>query len=542
MEKWMKRLAVVLLASLLAMPAVGFAADAKQGGEMTVTFKDDVATLDPAIGYDWQNWSMIKSLYDGLMDYAPGTYNLQPGLAESYEVAPDGLAYTFNLRDGVAFHNGRAMTAADVKYSLERTINPKTQSPGQGFFSSIKGFDAVASGEKTDLEGVIAVDPKTVRIELSNPDATFLHLMALNFSFVVPKEAVEEYGADFGKHPVGTGAYKLAAWNLGQNLIFERNKDYYRSGVSKLDKITFEIGQEPTVALLRLQRGEVDVLGDGVPPARYIKMKGDPQYKDNFMEGPQLQTSYITMNVKMKPFDNVKVRQAVNMAVFKERICKIINNRAVPADQPLPPAMPGYAEDYEGYSLDRAKAKTLLAEAGYPDGFTTELYAISTDPNPRIAQAIQQDLSAVGIKANLKTLAASTVIAAGGEPDQAPMLWSGGLAWLADFPDPSNFYGPILGCGGAVKGGWNWAWYCNEAIDAKAQKADAMSDPALSDQRIDLWRDIFIQIMEDAPWVPVFNELRNTMRSDRIGGPEAFFVDPVFRPCNYRYVFAKDAQ
>ncbi len=542
MGKAVKLLAMVLILSIMAISGAAVADDIKQGGVMTVTFKDGVATLDPAIGYDWQNWSMIKSIFDGLMDYEPGTYKLRPGLAQSYEVSEDGLVYTFTLRDGIKFHNGRPMTATDVKYSLERTINPETQSPGQGFYSSVKGFDAVASGEKTDLAGVTAVDPKTVRIELKNPDATFLHLVALNFSFVVPKEAVEEHGADFGKHPVGTGAYKLAEWNLGQNLIFERNKDYYRAGVPKLDKITFQIGQEPNVALLRLQRGEVDVLGDGVPPARYIKMKSDPRYKENFMEGPQLQTSYLTMNVRMEPFDNPNVRKAVNMAIFKERICQIINNRAVSTDQPLPPAMPGYAEDYKGYSLNRAKAKDLLAEAGYPDGFTTELYAINTDPNPRIAQAMQQDLAGIGIKAELKTLASSTVIAAGGEPDQAPMLWSGGLAWLADYPDPSNFYGPILGCGGAVKGGWNWAWYCNEKIEEKAGKADAMSDPAMAQKRIDMWREIFIEIMEDAPWVPVFNELRNTMRSDRIGGPKELFVDPVFRPCNYRYVYAKDVQ
>ncbi len=216
------------------------------------------------------------------------------------------------------------------------------------------------------------------------------------------------------------------------------------------------------MALLRLQRGEVDILGDGIPPARFLQVKNDPKNADLIIEGGQLHTGYVSMNVRIKPFDNKKVRQAVNMAINKQRVCKIINNRAVPANQPLPPAMPGYDKKYKGYAFDPAKAKALMAEAGLPDGFTTELYANNTDPNPRIAQAIQQDLAEIGIKAEIKTLAQSTVIAAGGEEDQAPMIWSGGMAWIADFPDPSNFYGPILGCGGAVKGGWNWAWYCNE--------------------------------------------------------------------------------
>ena len=148
-------------------------------------------------------------------------------------------------------------------------------------------------------------------------------------------------------------------------------------------------------------------------------------------------------------------------------------------------------KDYKGYAYDPDKAKALLAEAGFTDGFETELYAMNTDPNPRIAQAIQQDLAEIGIKAELKSLAQANVIAAGGEETEAPMIWSGGMAWIADFPDPSNFYGPILGCGGAVPGGWNWSWYCNEELDKKAAEADAMTDPAKADQRLALWRDIF---------------------------------------------------
>jgi len=134
---------------------------------MTVTYKDDVSTLDPAIGYDWQNWSMIKSLFDGLMDYKPGTTELVPDLAESYEISDDGLTYTFKLRQVVKFHNGRELTAADVKYSLERLVNPATQSPGAGFLGAIKGFDAAAAEAGTALEGVTAVDDTTVQIELS---------------------------------------------------------------------------------------------------------------------------------------------------------------------------------------------------------------------------------------------------------------------------------------------------------------------------------------------------------------------------------------
>lgn len=515
---------------------------AKQGGAITITYKDDVATLDPAIGYDWQNWSMIKSLFDGLMDYEPGTTTLRPELAESYEISPDGKTFTFKLRKGVKFHNGREMTADDVKYSLDRVTNPKTQSPGAGFFASINGYDDVAGGKSESLAGVTVVDPSTVKIELSRPDATFLHVMAINFSHVVPREEVEKYGADFGKHPVGTGAYKMAEWTLGQRLVFERNADYWHKGLPYIDKITFEIGQEPIVALLRLQNGEVDVPGDGIPPAKFQEVMADPEQKARVVEGGQLQTGYVTMNTQMPPFDNVKVRQAVNMAINKDRIVKLINNRAVPANQPLPPSMPGYDKAFTGYAFDLDKAKALLGEAGHPDGFETELFVMNTDPNPRIAQAIQQDLAAIGIKASIQSLAQANVIAAGGEKGGAPMIWSGGMAWIADFPDPSNFYGPILGCGGAVQGGWNWAWYCNKELDEKAAAADSIVDPAKAEERAKLWGEIYARIMADAPWAPVFNEQRFTMKSPRMGGDDKLYVDPVHIPINYDYVYVTDVQ
>jgi len=528
--------ALAISAALLTAPS---AAVAQDGGSITVTYKDDIATLDPAIGYDWQNFSMIKAIFDGLMDYEPGTATLRPGLAESYEISPDGKVFTFKLRDGVKFHNGREMTADDVKYSFERTVNPATQSPGAGFLASIDGFDAMQAGEATSLSGVEILDPKTVQVTLSRPDATFLSVMALNFSFIVPKEEVEKSGADFGRNPVGTGAFKLAEWTLGQKLVLQKNTDYYREGAPKLDEIAFEIGQEPVVSLLRVQNGEVDVPGDGIPPAKFREVMDNPEQAAQVVEGVQLHTGYITMNTKAAPFDDLKVRQAVNMAINKDRIVQIINGRATPANQPLPPTMPGYVEGYEGYKYDVEAAKALLAEAGHPDGFETELFVANVDPQPRIAQAIQQDLAAIGIKASIQSLAQANVIAAGGSAEGAPMIWSGGMAWIADFPDPSNFYGPILGCAGALEGGWNWAKYCNKALDEKAAAADAMVDPAKAEERARAWGEVYEGVMADAPWVPVFNEKRYTMRSARMGGDDALYIDPVNTPMNYRYVETK---
>jgi len=213
----------------------------------------------------------------------------------------------------------------------------------------------------------------------------------------------------------------------------------------------------------------------------------------------------------------------------------------VPATQALPPAMPGYNKDNKGYPYDPDGAKKLLAEAGHPDGFATELYAMNVDPNPRFAQAIQQDLAAIGIKAEIRSLAQAEVIAAGGS-GKAPMIWSGGMAWIADFPDPANFYYGILGCAGAVEGGWNWSKYCNKELDTRAENADTMVKADQAPQRITEWKNVFDDVLKDAPWAPIFNEKRFTYHSARLGGDPVLFTDPIHLPVNYDYIFAKDAQ
>ena len=535
------KLLTVLLASALVVSACSSSSDdaGGSGGAITVAYQNDIATLDPAIGYDWQNWSIIKSLFSRLLDYEPGTTNLVPDLAtEMPKISADGMTFEFNMRDDVKFHNGRLLVAEDVKYSIERAVNPKTQSPGAGFFASIEGFDDASAGKSTNISGITVNSPTSITFKLSRPDATFLHVMAINFASVVPKEDAEKFGPDFGKNPVGSGAFKFTSWALGQKLTLDKNTDYYREGLPKLDQINFEVGVDPTVALQRLKNNEVDILGDSIPAANYIAEKENSDNEGLIIEGGQLQTGYVTLNVKIKPLNNVKVRQAVNHAIDKDRIVQILNGRADAANQPLPPSMPGYDTGYKGFAYDVTKAKALLAEAGLANGFSTELWTSNTDPNPRIAQSIQEDLAKVGIKASIKSLAQANVIEAGGS-GKAPMVWSGGMAWIADFPDPSNFWGPILGCGGAVPGGWNWSQYCNKTLDAEAVKADAMTDPAKADERQKLWGSVFTRAMDEAPWVPIFNEKRITMKSSRLGGDNSLYIDPVHIPVNYDHIFIK---
>ncbi|MBI2253424.1 MAG: ABC transporter substrate-binding protein [Proteobacteria bacterium] len=511
-----------------------------RGNSIVVTFRDDLPTLDPALGYDWKNWSVIKSVFDGLLDYKPGTTELVPDLAESYTVSPDGLTYIFKLRHGVTFHNGREMKAADVTYSLTRMIYPGTMSPGAGYYLNIKGAQQFTGGSANAISGITAPDDYTVKIELDAPDATTLQLLALNFAYIVPKEEVEQAGNDFGHNPVGTGAFKVTSWIPDEKIVLERNAAYHKKGLPRLDKIVFGIGVHPVDALKRLQSGEIDIAGDNVPPALYSKFVLDPATRDLVTATDQLQTAFIAMNVNMPPFDKPGVRQAVNMAIDKRRIVELIDNRAVVANQVLPPAMPGHDKSYKGFAYDVAAAKAKMREAGFGEGVDTELYVMNVAPQPLIAGAIQQDLAAIGIRAEIKSVDMGSIISRGGSSVGAPMIWSGGLAWIADFPDPSNFYTAILGCGGAVDGGWNWSWYCNNDLQQRAAEANAISDPAKTAKRTDLWRGIFADVMADAPWVPVFYEKAIGIHSPRVTGPNGALDDPLHVPANYDEIYVMD--
>lgn len=512
-----------------AAPATEPATDSttpQKGGTLIVAYKDDLATLDPAIGYDWTNWPTIKLVFDGLLDYDSET-TLMPRLAESMPtVSADGTVYTFTLRKGVKFSNGREFTADDVVYTITRVLNPETGSPGAGFFVGIKGASEFMDGSATSVEGVKALDANTVEFTLSSPDVTFLNKMALNFAFIVPQEEVEKAGENFGHAPVGTGPFVLKEWKSGEFLSFERNPNYFYEGLPFLDAITIQVGVAPDVALLRLEKGEIQLMGDPPPGAEWTRITSDAAWANRIERQATVNTTYIAINTTTAPFDNVLVRQALNHAIDKARIVQLLNGRATVANQILPPLMPGYDASYTGYEYDPEKAKALLAEAGFADGFETSIECISVDPQPKICESFQQDLAKVGIKLTINALAAPNVIDDAGN-GKTPLVWSGGLAWTQDYPDPDDFYAPILGCDSNVPGGWNWARYCNEAVHATSIELLAMTDRAA---RLEAYKPMFKALMDDAVWVPVINGEYGVAHSESLHGqptllhPEHLFI------------------
>ena len=504
----------------------GGAMTPQKGGSMIIAYKDDLATLDPAIGYDWTNWPAIKMVFDGLLDYDSGT-TIMPRIAEAMPtVNADGTVYTFKLRKGVKFSNGRELTADDVVYTITRVLDPNTGSPGAGFFVGIKGAQEFIDGSATTVEGIKALDPSTVEFTLSAPDVTFLNKMAINFSFIVPKEEVEKAGENFGHAPVGTGPFTLKEWKSGESLTFERNPNYFYEGLPYLDSITIQVGVAPDVALLRLEKGEIQMMGDPPPGADWARITSDAAWKDRIEKQPQVNTTYIAINTTMPPFDNLQVRQALNHAIDKQRIVQLLNGRATVANQILPPLMPGYDPTYTGYEYDPEKAKALLTEAGFPDGFETSIECISVDPQPKLCESFQQDLAKVGIKLTINNLAAPNVIDDAGN-GKTPLVWSGGLAWTQDYPDPDDFYAPILGCDSNIPGGWNWSRYCNEEVHAKSIELLAMTD---RNARLEAYKPLFKSLMDDAVWVPVINGEYDVAHAENIHGqptlihPEHLFI------------------
>jgi ABC-type transport system substrate-binding protein len=499
------------------------------GGTLSIGYKSDIQTLDPSQGYDVVSWPAERLIFDTLLTYGDGV-DLVPSLAAAMpEVSADGLTYTFTLREGVNFVDGsgavvHAMTADDVAFSFNRLLNPTlTPNPSpvaSGFFQIIEGADEVVAGTATEASGIHVVDAKTVTFTITQADRTFLNLLAMPFGSIVPKGVATEDTAAFAAAPVGTGPYYLESYEQGQMTRFARNTHYWGTAPGP-DAIEIRVNIEPTTAVQQVEAGTLDVVGDPLPPGSLKQILDDPQYKGWIRRADQVATWFVSMDTSApdSPLSNVLVRQAIAYAIDKENILAINQGVGTVAPCILPPQMAGYDPDCDPYPYDPEKALDLLAQAGFADGFSTTLYTDTTDPDPTVGQAIQQDLAAVGIEIELVSQAFDTLLGTITVKHQAPMVY---LSWYQDFPDPSDFYDPILSCATNVEGNFNLAWYCNEEIDAAANAAKYNLD---LDARTAAYRDVFNRIMDDVPWVPTLHPEAVTLVNPRV---TTFGLHPVW--------------
>jgi dipeptide transport system substrate-binding protein len=447
-----------------------------------------------------------RQIYSRLVEFKLGTTEVEPGLAESWEVSPDGLTYTFHLRKGVKwqttknFKPTRDFNTDDVVFSFERqwkSSNPyfKVTSDNHAYFSDMDMPKMLKSLDK--------VDDLTVRFVLGQPNAPFLANMAMDFASISSKEYADvmlKAGTPemVDQSPVGTGPWTLESYQKDAIIRYKAFTDYY-GGKPKADQLVFAITPDASVRLAKLKSGECHIIPYPAP-ADVPAIKADTNLQ--LFQQAGLNIAYLAFNTTKKPYDDKRVRQAINMAINKQAIIDAVYlGTGIPAKNPIPPTMWSYNDDVKDYPYDADKARKLLADAGYPSGFQTDLWYMPVqrpyNPNAkRIAELMQADLAKVGVTAKLVTFEWGEYRKRlqAGEPMAAQFGWTG------DNGDPDNFLNTLLGCAAAAIGGNNAARWCYKPYDEIVAKAQSVTDPA---ERTALYKQAQVIFKEEAPWYTI---------------------------------------
>jgi ABC-type transport system substrate-binding protein len=477
----------------------------RYGGTMTVAYQSNPNTFDPAVCYDATCWNNMRMLYDRLYDYVGDTMNLTTQAASAMpQVSADGLTYTIKLRAGMVFTDGKPVTAADVVYSFSRILDPATKSPVQSFWTGIVGASAYAKDPSKPLAGITALDPSTVQIKLTAPDSAFKYVLAM------PHASIIEQGS--GAKPIGSGPFVMDHYTPGQEIVVNRNPKYWDAPRPYVDKVVEKLGVDPHVQLLELEKGQIDLMGDPITSADYLQVANDPSLKAQIKTIVKPSTYFVTMNTKVKPFNNPLVRQAVSYAFDRSFLLKLVDGQGKVANEFLPPGITGYTSDKLVNDQDIAKAKQLLAQAGYPNGFSTTMYSWNTSPWTALMPQLQQDLGKIGIKVNAQPIQQSTFFQLAGTPGKAPMTLT---FWVADYPDGSDFYQALLSCAAAIPGGQNYSFYCNKNVDSLVNQALAASTTA---QANTLYAQATKAMLADNPVVPLYYGSKTEVFGKTVGG------------------------
>ncbi len=382
---WRRGLLMATVLAGLSAPLAAGAAD----GTLRLAIAEDALTLDPIASSDNPSiWTELL-VFDQLVRPSKDGTRLEPGLAEKWEVSPDGLEYTFTLRDA-KFANGDPVTAEDVVFSLKRAAGEK--SDWARFFKPVTRYTVV--------------DPKTIKMGLDKPFTPMLNNLALFSASILPKKEVEAKGDDFFKQPFGSGPFMVKAWNKGQDIDLVRNPNYWQPGKPAVAEADIQIINDDNSRVLKLKAGEVDAIV-GIPFNQVDQLKRDPDLHVGV--APVFRIELVQLNTTKKPFDNQQVRQALNYAVNKEALVKgVLHGNGSVAVSSLP-VMAYHNDALQPYPYDPAKAKTLLADAGYPNGFSAKLLVPAGDVTYRqVASAIQSDLKKVGVDVEIQTIEGSS--------------------------------------------------------------------------------------------------------------------------------------
>lgn len=452
---------------------------AKEGDDIVIAVNANFITLDPYNAGDTLSISGSRTMYQGLMGF-DDNMQVVPVLAKEYKVSDDGLVYTFTLNENVKFHDGTPLDAKAVKVNLDRGRDEKNNLRLRKSLAKIKEVEAA--------------DEKTVKITLTEPYSAFLNKMAM--ALMISPKALEEHGDQIFQHPVGTGPYKFKEWVQGNHLIVEKNTEYWEQGLPKADSITFKAVPENGSRIAMLKTGEADFVYP-MPTEQVAEVDG----KDGIIVEKNASTivRYITLNTMKKPFDDVKVRQAINYAINKEAYIKVVKSGF---GEKLTSTMSAKTQHYaeqSGYDYDLEKAKQLLSEAGYPEGFEAEIWGSNDTETMKGMQFIQQQLQLAGIKLDVKPMEEGTLsneINSAAKPEDAKVqMWY--VSWSPSSGDADGATRGLFSSEMFPPAGSNTAYYKNENVDKWIAEANTVTDP---EKQKAIYADIQKTVWDEAPW------------------------------------------
>lgn len=444
----------------------------KAGGSLSMSLADDdVKSFDPiAVTDNMSIWTQLL-VYDQLIRVGPTGDSLEPGLAERWDASPDGKTYTFHLRDAT-FHSGAPATADDVAFCLDRAVNAEG-SQWAFIFSAV--------------DTINAVDPKTVSVTLKTPWAPFEADLALFAASIYPRALFEQQGDELWQRPVGTGPFVFQSWTKGSEIVLAKNPAYWVAGQPYLDELRFSVLTDSNARMLQFQGGELDIATDA-PFSQLEALKANPDVV--VLQDAVARFDYVAINNTKAPFDDKKLRQAMNYAVNKDAILQnVLFGAGKPANTYLP-LMAGHDEEVAGYPFDLARAKALVAESAGKDGFTAELLVSAGDPvGAQVAQLVAADLAQIGGTVTITQLdpAAQTDRVHAVDYDLSTAYYT------TDIIDPDELTTFAVQSDGGTQA--VWTGYKNEAVDALIREAQVTTDP---ERRMGMYRDIQRMVSDDA--------------------------------------------
>ena len=472
---------------------------ATDGGTLRLLFRDP-PTFDPHLAEDNISGILVNEIFGGLVTIDPFTFQPTPDLAESWDISQDGTVYTFYLRKDAKFHDGKPVTAQDVKWSLERVASPDTLSPVvDQYLNDIVGVNQKLDSQTTEVSGVRVVDDYTVEITIDGPKAYFLAKLTYPTGFVLDRANVEG-NEDWFQEPNGTGPFRLAEYSVGETIRLARN-EYYHLGPPHLDEVEMTLSGGSSMILY--ENDEIHVTGVGLADLERILDPNEPLSQQVQPYPARFTTSYIGLNVAEAPLDDAKFRQALNMAIDRDSIASVVYEGAVrPAKTILPPRFPGYNPDSNPYPHDPERARQLLAESKYggdPDSIPRLTLSISGSLGAAVPLGLEVILQAweqeLGLQVEIQQTEWATFLE--DINDKKYQMFS--IAWGADYPDPENFLDLLF----HTDSEGNRNNYSNLEVDALLEQARVEQNPQA---RIELYQEIEQMILEDAPWVLLWND------------------------------------